>query len=117
MQTINLPNSPLVPRLTLDVFLSRLVGIVAVEDSDDSDEELVPRMSDDAEPVDLVRGWGATLLDDSIIVSLLILFFGELAWLGTGELFFTIDESESSVMCRKRTAQNFEQQNFVSSTS
>ena len=63
-----------------------------MEDSDDSDEELVPRMSDDAEPVDLVRGWGATLLDDSIIVSLLLLFFGELAWLGTGELFFTIDD-------------------------
>lgn len=56
MQMISLPNSPLVPRLTLDVFLSRLVGIVDVEDSDDSDEELVPRMSDDAEPFDLVRG-------------------------------------------------------------
>ena len=70
---MSLPSLPLVPRLTLDVFLSRLVGMVdGVEDSDDSDEELVPRISDDAEPVDMV------------------------AWLGTGEMFFTNDESKES---------------------
>lgn len=53
-----IPNSPLVPLLTLDVFLSRLGSAVDVEDSDDSDEELVPRMyeSDESDPVDLVRG-------------------------------------------------------------
>ena len=70
MQVIDTVHSPLVPRLTLVVFLSRL-GIVDVEDSDESDEELVPRISDDeSDPFDLVRGWGAAL-GVSIIVSIL----------------------------------------------
>ena len=72
MQVIDTVHSPLVPRLTLVVFLSRL-DIVDVEDSDESDEELVPRMSDDeSDPFDLVRGWGAAL-GVSIIVSILSL--------------------------------------------